>query len=77
MSDLLDELEDIHVFSEGGDSPKHGESEEYQVIMRPRESFLMVRKPTKRRLFSPKTENDASKSRFIPSCFILLLQKQS
>ena len=63
MSELLDELEDIRIFSEDIDSPKHGESEEYQVIMRPRESFLMVRKPTKRRLIPAKTENNASKKR--------------
>ncbi len=53
MSNSLEDLdEDLHGFSEDdGETPK-SKNGEHQVITRPRESFLMVRKPTKRRLFS-------------------------
>jgi len=61
MSNSLEDLdEDLHGFSEDGETPKHSRNGEQQVIMRPRESFLMVRKPTKRRLFSI-TVNHSSK----------------
>ncbi len=69
MSSLLDELDDIHVFSEGIESPVQGESESHQVITRPKESSLMVRKPTKRRLVSSKTVKSPSKIVFVGACF--------
>jgi len=68
MSSLLDELEDIHVFAEGIESPMQGKSESYQIITRPKESSLMVRKPTKRRLVSSKTEKSPSNIVLAGSC---------
>jgi len=61
MSNSFEDLdEEIHSLSGDEHSPGHSKNGDHQVITRPRESFLLVRKPTKRRLYSNLTVNNSS-----------------